>query len=124
MAIEITTEPVPLTLDNDGVIRVAGTRVTLDTVITVFNEGATAEEIVADYPPLDLANVYAVISYYLHNSADVDVYLSKRQQQAKKIRQQNEARFDPHGIRDRLLARRQDKKIVDSASTGSWREFQ
>ena len=119
MAIKITTEAVPLAMDNDGVIRVAGTRVTLDTVIAAFNEGATAEEIVADYSSLDLADVYAVISYYLHNSADVDVYLIERQQQAKKIRQQNEARFDPHGIRDRLLARCPDKKVVDSASTGS-----
>ena len=120
MAIEITTEPVPLALDNDGVIRVAGTRVTLDTVIAAFNESATAEEIVADYPSLDLADVYAVISYYLINSADVDVHLNKRQQQAREIRQQNEARFNPHGIRDRLLARCPDNKAVDSASaTGS-----
>ena len=118
MAIEITTKPVPLAMDSDGVIRVAETRVTLDTVVAAFNEGATAEEIVADYPSLDLADVYAVISYYLHKRADVDTYLSKRQQQAREIRQQNEARFDPHGIRDRLLARRTNKK-VDSASTGS-----
>ena len=116
MAIKITTEPVPLAMDNDGVIRVAGTRITLDTVIAAFNEGATADEIVADYSSLDLADVYAVISYYLHNSAAVDTYLIERQQQAKKIRQQNEARFDPHGIRNRLLARCPDKKVVDSAS--------
>ena len=50
MVIEMTSEPVPLALDNDGVIQVAGTRVTLDTVIATFNEGAAAEEIVANNP--------------------------------------------------------------------------
>ena len=116
MAIQITTEPVPLKLDSNGVIRVGGTRVTLDTVVATFNEGATAEEIAVDYPSLNLADVYAVISYYLRKRADVDAYLSTRQQQAKQTRQQNEARFDPHGIRDRLLARRANKKTLDSAS--------
>ncbi|MEP0758427.1 DUF433 domain-containing protein [Trichocoleus sp. DQ-A2] len=41
-----------------------GTRVTLDTVVAAFNSGATAEEIVFQYPSLQLANIYAVISYY------------------------------------------------------------
>ena len=112
---QISTEPVPLKLDSDAVIRIGGTRITLDTVVAAFNEGATAEEIAGNYPSLNLADVYAVISYYLRKRADVDAYLSTRRQQAKQTRQQNEARFDPHGIRDRLLARRGNKKTLDSA---------
>ncbi|OHB72312.1 MAG: hypothetical protein A2W23_08550 [Planctomycetes bacterium RBG_16_43_13] len=83
---------------------------TLDTVVAAFNEGATAEEIVQQYPLLQLADVYSVISYYLRNHSEVEAYLQKRQQQAEGIRKQNEARFDPHGIRERLLARRPKDK--------------
>lgn len=105
MTITINTEPIPLLTDKDGVVRVSGTRVTLDTVVASFNEGATAEEIVQQYPSLQLADLYAVISYYLKNHSEVEAYLQKRRKQAEEIRKQNEARFDPHGIRERLLAR-------------------
>ena len=41
---------IPIETDVDGVIRVAGTRVTLDTLVEAFNEGGTAEEITQQYP--------------------------------------------------------------------------
>lgn len=106
MTLSIVTETVPLVTDMDGVVRVGKTRVTLDTVISAFLDGATAEEIVHQYPSLNLADVYAVIAYYLRRRAEVDTYLQQRQQQAEKLREQNESHFDPLGIRDRLLARR------------------
>lgn len=101
-----TTERVPIHTDADGVIRVGGTRVTLDTVVVAFDSGATAEEIVQQYPSVALADVYSVIGYYLRHPSDVRAYLTKRQQQSAEIRQQNEQRFDPSGMRERLLARR------------------
>lgn len=101
----IAAEPIPLAADADGVVRVSGTRVTLDTIVAAFQEGATAEEIVYQYPSLRLADVYAVIAYYLQRRPEVDAYVSQRLEQANEAREQNEARFDPHGIRERLLAR-------------------
>jgi hypothetical protein len=80
--------------------------VTLDTIVEAFLEGATAEEIAQQYPSLDLADVYAAIAYYLKHRADMDTYLQHRQNQADKVRRQNESRFDPHGVRARLMARR------------------
>ena len=106
MTLAIVVEPVPLETDAGGVIRVGKTRVALDTVISAFLEGATAEEITHQYPSLHLADVYSVVAYYLRRCAEVDAYLQKRRRQARKIRRQNETRFDPSGIRDRLLARR------------------
>jgi len=106
MSLVIEIDPVPLKADKNGTVRVGGTRVTLDTVVAAFNEGATAEEIVYQYPSLQLADAYAVISYYLRRRLEVETYLNKRQEQASIVRQQNEHRFDPHGVRDRLLARR------------------
>ena len=101
-----TTEVIPLTVDAHGVLRVGNTRVTLDTVLAAFADGATAEEIVQQYPSLHLADVYSVIGYYLRHAPEIDTYLQQRREQREAMRQQNEARFDPHGVRDRLLARR------------------
>jgi uncharacterized protein (DUF433 family) len=56
------TQAVPMKADRNGVIRIGGSRVRLDTVIYAFNEGYTAEEIVSQYPVLRLADVYAVIA--------------------------------------------------------------
>jgi len=118
MTLSFVTERIPLEMDSDGVVRVGGTRVTLDTIVTAFDEGATAEEIVYQYPSLDLADVYAVLSYYLQRRHDVEAYLRQREQQATKVRRQNESRFDPHGIRDRLLARRTRKRVMSHATAG------
>ena len=109
MSLAISTQTLPLRIDADGVARVAKTRVTLDTVVGAFLEGATAEEIARRYPSVELADVYSVIAYYLRHRPEVEEYLHRRRQEAAHVQQQNEQRFDPHGIRDRLLARRGQK---------------
>jgi uncharacterized protein (DUF433 family) len=109
MILAVVAEPAPLKTNADGVVRVGNTRVTLDTVIAVFNQGTTAEEIVYRYPSLRLADVYATIGFYLNHQQEVETYLQQRQQQAQEIRKMNEARFDPQGLRDRLLARKAEK---------------
>lgn len=104
------TEILPLETDADGVVRVGNTRVTLDTIIMAFTDGATAEEIAQQYSSLRLADIYSVIGYYLRHRAEVDAYLQLRAQQVEQVRHQNEARFDPGGVRDRLLARRTSQR--------------
>lgn len=101
-----TVETIPLETDADGVIRVSNTRVTLDTIVQAFNDGATAEEIAQQYPSTLLADIYSVIGYYLRHTAEVEAYLQQRQEQADQVRQMNETRFDPVGVHQRLLARR------------------
>lgn len=96
----------PLKADAPGVIRVGGTRVTLDTIVEVFNDGASAEEISHRYPVVSLADVYAVIGYYLHNKPEVDAYLAERAATRTRIREEHERRYPPYGLRERLLARR------------------
>ena len=105
MALRTTTEILPLSTDDDGVIRVGGTRVTLDTIIAAFIEGATAEEIAQQYPSVRLAENYSVNGYKLRRHDDNESYLKRRRKQADEARQQNEARLNPEGIRERLLAR-------------------
>src|SRR5258705_12418466 len=98
-----TTEIIPLETDTDGVIHVGKTRVTLDTIVQAFKDGATAEEIAQQYPSVDLADIYYVIGYYLRQRSKVEAYLSQRRQEAEQIREKNELSFDPNGVRDRLL---------------------
>ncbi|GET38692.1 DUF433 domain-containing protein [Microseira wollei] len=106
MTLTIAAEPAPLRVNADGVVLVGKTRVPLDTVVYVFQQGATAEEIVYRFPSLKLADVYATIAFYLNHQQEVETYLQQRQQQAQEIRKMNEAKFDPQGWRDRLLARK------------------
>ena len=110
MNLTLRAEPVPVHIDATGVARVGGTRVTLDTVIGAFNDGATPETIAYQYPSLTLADIYAVITYYLRAREEVDVYLAERQAKSEQVQRENEARFDPNGIRTRLLARRSEQR--------------
>ena len=97
MTLTIVAEPAPLNANEDGVILVGKTRVTLDTVIAVFQQGTTAEETVYRYPSLNLADVYATIAFYLKHESEVEAYLQQRRQQSQEIREMNQARFDPQG---------------------------
>ena len=109
MAEAIASEPIPLESDSDGVMRVRGTRVTLDTVWFAFSDGATAEEIVQEYPSLSRADAYQVIGYCLRHSSQVETYLERRCQEAQSAKRSNEAKWQPEGIRARLLGRRQQR---------------
>jgi uncharacterized protein (DUF433 family) len=106
MALTITSLPVPLREDAQGVLRVGNTRVTLDTVLTAYKGGAVPEQIVRDFDTLKLADVYAVIGYYLLHRAEVEAYLRERRRVAREVRKEAEARFDQTGLKERLLARR------------------
>ncbi|MGE5340669.1 MAG: DUF433 domain-containing protein [Candidatus Omnitrophota bacterium] len=105
MIMKIEQEQVPLRMDSDSVIRVGSTRVTLDTVIDAFKEGAAAEEIVFRYPTLQLADVYAVLGYYLRHPQEIEDYLSQRECRAKEVKRKYHLIFDNQNIRERLLAR-------------------
>lgn len=99
-------EAPPLETGEDGIVRIGGTRVTLETIISVFKNGATAEEIVQKYPTVSLADIYGTIAYYLRNRSEIERYLTEQEHLSEAVRQQNEARSDMIGIRERLLARR------------------
>ena len=105
MTLTIVAEQAPLQVNADGVFLIGTTRVTLDTLVAVFNQGVTAEEIVYRYPSLKLADVYATIAFYLNHQQEVEAYLGQRQQQAQQVHELNQTKFDSFLLRDRLLAR-------------------
>jgi len=102
-------DTIPLSKDADGVYRVAGTRVTLDLVVQAFNRGATAEEIVQDFPGLHLADTYQVIGYYLKHGAELAEYLQQRSRAEQELLREHEDAWSPRGLRERLLARRTNR---------------
>lgn len=58
---------------------VAGTRISLDSVVYAFLGGDSPETILEEFNGLDLAGVYGAIAYYLDHRADVDAYLRSRE---------------------------------------------
>ena len=111
MALSIDAEPIPLQVDPHGTVRVGGTRLTLETALGAFKRGDTPDEIVAGFPGLELADVYALITYYLRHQADVEEYLRAQEAKAAGIRRKIEARQgDQRGLRARLLHRARQQR--------------
>lgn len=106
MSFTIVANSVPLLVNPEGVVLVGQTRVPLETVIASYKQGFTAEEIAEQFPALDLADIYAVISYYLRHQDAVEAYIQEQQQRSEQVRAENQRRFPAQGLRDRLLARR------------------
>ena len=53
--LQVHNDKIPLNEDKNGVFRVAGTRVPLDAVVDMYDEGASAEEIVEQFDTLSLS---------------------------------------------------------------------
>jgi uncharacterized protein (DUF433 family) len=108
MVFAVRAEPAPIQFDEHGVARIGGTRVTLETVLWTFNEGASPEDIVSRYPALSLADVYAVIAYYLNNRAELDTYLQQAEATEQQVRMAYEAHHPRQAWREKLLAKRKE----------------
>jgi uncharacterized protein (DUF433 family) len=59
----------------EGVYRVAGTRVSLDSIVYAFVAGQSPESIAQSFPVLTLEQVYGAIAFYLAHRDEVDRYL-------------------------------------------------
>lgn len=66
---------------------VAGTRVSLDSIVYAFLGGQTAESIAQSFPVLSLEQVYGAIAFYLANRQDIDAYLAQAKADFEAIRQ-------------------------------------
>lgn len=108
------TQAMPLRLTEDGTIRIADSRVSLDSVLHHYKLGASAEQIAQKFPALDLADVYAAITYYLNHEEAVEEYL--RQQEAEGDEVQKEIESAPQyqeqsaQLRARVLVRKSELK--------------
>jgi uncharacterized protein (DUF433 family) len=60
------------------VYRIAGSRVSLDSIVYAFWNGESAETIAQSFPVLTLEQVYGAITFYLAHKDEVDRYLEQR----------------------------------------------
>jgi uncharacterized protein (DUF433 family) len=74
----------PYVEDRNGGLYVAGTGVSLDSVIIGFQEGASPDKIVQSFPTLKLAQVYGVIAYYLENEPIIGEYISEGERELER----------------------------------------
>ena len=66
----------PYISQEDGALRIAGTRVGLSSVVAHFQEGQTPEQIVESFPTVTLAQAYGAVAYYLENKKLIDDFFA------------------------------------------------
>ncbi len=111
----IHADPPPLRIDEGGAVRVGKSRVSLDLVVAQYENGMTPKNIIRAYDALALADVHAVIAYYLRHKNEVVAYLKRRQDEADALRAKIEAER-PRIARDELLARAGAREKADAAA--------
>ena len=99
-------------------IRVKGTRVGIETILTDYLElGLFAQQIAARYPSLSVEQVYATLTYYWRHRAQVDAYLRTVDQELERQRRQQDLHPSPAVQRLRELARQRDQQRSLAAAT-------
>jgi len=74
--------------ERDHIYWIAGTRVSLDSVILAFLACISAEAIVTEcFPALTLEQVYGAITYYLAHRSEIDAYLQQADTEFQALRQ-------------------------------------
>ena len=106
MNLPLEADPLPIRVDHEsnGALRVGPTRMTLEVVLTAHLQGHRPEEIVRQFPALELADVYTVIGHYLRHREAFDRHLAE----VERMYQERRARDLAHGqagLRERLQAR-------------------
>jgi uncharacterized protein (DUF433 family) len=74
----------PYVEERYGGLYVAGSRVSLDSVVIRFQEGHSPERIVQSFPTLKLSQVYGAIAYYLENETMVKEYIAEGQRELER----------------------------------------
>jgi uncharacterized protein (DUF433 family) len=64
----------------DGGYWIKGSRVSLDSIVYEFKEGAAPGSIRRAFPTLNLEQVYGAITFYLSKQAEIDAYLAESEE--------------------------------------------
>ena len=84
----------------NGAYRIAGTRISLDSVVYAFWRGESPESIVDSFPDLTLEQTFGAIAYYLAHQSEIDTYLKEGDAEFEKLRQRA---IDAHPVLYRKL---------------------
>jgi uncharacterized protein (DUF433 family) len=89
--------------ERDGGYYVAGTRISLDSIVHAFQEGESPEGILRSFPMAGpLVRIYGAITFYLENKNTVEKYLRDQEQRWEALRRDRPKSNDPltHRLRD------------------------
>ena len=92
--------------EREGNYYVAGTRISLDSIVHAFRRGESPETICHNFELLRLEEVYGAIAYYLANQAEFDAYMIRQNEKWEEGRRKAEAL--PADFRERLLRARDE----------------
>ena len=82
--------------EHDGGYYIAGTRISLDSVVHAFEVGESPEGILRSFPMAGpLAKTYGAITFYLENKEEVEAYLSDRERRWDALRKERAKSSDP-----------------------------
>jgi uncharacterized protein (DUF433 family) len=85
-------------------IRLKGTRIGIETILYDFiHRSQSPEAIAASYQSLTLEQVYATITYYLHNNESVSAYLAEWIEHGNRMRAEQERNPTPAMLRLRKI---------------------
>ncbi len=92
--------------ERNGGYYLIGSRVSLESVVCLFLDGASPETIVDEFPTLPLEQVYGAITFYLANRAKIDTYLTEAERLWEEARK-NQSPLPPP-LRERLERARRE----------------
>jgi hypothetical protein len=96
-------------------IRLSGTRVGVEFILSEYLEGATADEIALRFPTLSLEQIYATITYYLADREFVSDYLRRVRQRMDQATHEQDKRPTPFvlALRERLQSEKRRTNLID-----------
>jgi uncharacterized protein (DUF433 family) len=69
--------------------RIAGTGVTVRRIVGWHQQGLTPQEIVTEIPHLTLAQVYAALTYYHANNAEIDADIAREKAESDHLEREH-----------------------------------
>ena len=96
--------------ERDGNYYVAGSRISLDSIVYAFCRGESPETICQNFELLRLEEVYGAITYYLAKQAEIDAYLARQKAKWEEGRRNVEPL--PADLRERLMRARHELHAV------------
>lgn len=79
-------------------IRIAGTRVGIEHLLSLYLDGHTAESLALQFPTLSLEQIHGTIAYYWGNRTEVDEYLARWRAHSRKVREEQAAKPMPEVV--------------------------
>lgn len=93
-------------------IRIKGTRVGIEIILSDYLDGYIPEEIARRYPAVSLEDIYAAITYYLHNQTSMDAYLEAWREHSKRMHKQQEEDLPDVVERLRRIAQKRREDLL------------